>query len=62
MKFGQLFPKKPIIGMIHMPPLPGAPNNKLSMKQLTEFALSEASLLEDAGLDVEAGVFEQTSF
>ena len=51
MKFGQLFPKKPIIGMIHMPPLPGAPNNKLSMKQLTEFALSEADLLEDAGLD-----------
>jgi len=49
--FGQLFPKKPIIGMIHMPPLPGAPNNKLSMHRLTEFALSEASKLERAGLD-----------
>jgi membrane complex biogenesis BtpA family protein len=50
-KFRQLFPKKPIIGMIHMPPLPGAPNNKLSMKQLTDFALSEADKLEKAGLD-----------
>jgi uncharacterized protein len=34
-----------------MPPRPGASNNKLSMKQLTEFALSEADLLEPAGLD-----------
>ena len=51
MKFGHLFPKKPIIGMVHMPPLPGAPNSKLSMKQLTAFALSEASKLERAGLD-----------
>ena len=51
MKFGHLFPKKPIIGMVHMPPLPGAPSSKLSMKQLTAFALSEASKLERAGLD-----------
>ena len=51
MDFKRLFPEKPIIGMIHMPPLPGAPANNLSMKQLTEFALSEADLLEEAGLD-----------
>ena len=51
MDFSHLFPEKPIIGMIHMPPLPGAPNNRLSMKQLTEFALSEANKLERAGLD-----------
>ena len=51
MKFGQLFKEKPIIGMIHMPPLPGAPSNDLSMSRLTEFALSEASKLEGAGLD-----------
>lgn len=51
MKFRQLFPKKPIIGMIHMPPLPGAPNNKKSMRQLIEFALFEAEKLEHAGLD-----------
>ena len=51
MKFGQLFPEKPIIGMVHMPPLPGAPGSRLSMKELTEFALSEADKLESAGLD-----------
>ena len=51
MNFGQLFPEKPIIGMIHMPPLPGAPKSNLSMKQLTEFVLSEAGKLERAGLD-----------
>ena len=51
MDFRSLFPKKPIMGMIHMPPLPGAPGNSLSMKELTEFALSEAGKLEGAGLD-----------
>ena len=51
MSFHTLFPDKPIIGMIHMPPLPGAPSNRLSMKQLTEFALSEADKLESADLD-----------
>ena len=51
MNFEQLFPTKPIIGMIHMPPLPGAPDNGLSMKELTEFALSEADRLDGAGLD-----------
>jgi membrane complex biogenesis BtpA family protein len=51
LKFKRLFPEKPIIGMIHMPPLPGAPGSKLSMKQLTEFALSEADKLDGAGLD-----------
>jgi membrane complex biogenesis BtpA family protein len=50
-KFSQLFRRKPLIGMIHMPPLPGAPNNTMSMRELTEFALSEAAKLEHAGLD-----------
>jgi uncharacterized protein len=49
--FGLLFPEKPIIGMIHLPPLPGAPESKLSMNELTEFALSETDKLERAGLD-----------
>jgi membrane complex biogenesis BtpA family protein len=49
--FSSLFPEKPIIGMIHMPPLPGAPGNKLSMKELIDYALSEAEKLERAGLD-----------
>ena len=51
MDFSRLFPTKPVIGMIHMPPLPGAPDSRLSMKELTEFALSEADKLEGAGLD-----------
>ncbi len=51
MDFRGLFPEKPLIGMIHMPPLPGAPNNTLSMKKLTDFATSEADKLEGAGLD-----------
>jgi membrane complex biogenesis BtpA family protein len=49
--FQKLFPKKPLIGMIHMPALPGAPDNTKSMKELTEFAMSEADKLEGAGLD-----------
>jgi uncharacterized protein len=51
MEFRDLFPEKPIIGMVHLPALPGAPNNDMSMKQLTDFALSETSKLERAGLD-----------
>ena len=51
MEFRQLFHEKPMIGMIHMPPLPGSPGSSLSMKELTEFAISEADKLEDAGLD-----------
>ena len=51
MDFNRLFPAKPIIGLIHHPPLPGAPGSMLSMKQLTGFALSEADELESAGLD-----------
>lgn len=51
MEFKELFPRKPIIGMVHMPPLPGAPSSAMSMKELTEFALSEADKLEGAGLD-----------
>ena len=45
------FDDKPIIGMIHLPALPGAPLNDKSMEELTEFAVSEATKLETAGLD-----------
>lgn len=51
MSLSALFPEKPVIGMIHMPALPGAPESELSMKELTEYALSEADKLERAGLD-----------
>ncbi|MDA4128519.1 MAG: BtpA/SgcQ family protein [Thaumarchaeota archaeon] len=47
----ELFRAKPIIGMIHMPPLVGAPKNLMTMRGLTDFALSEAEILESAGCD-----------
>jgi len=50
-QFQEVFPKKPVLGMIHMPALPGAPKNRLSMEELIEFALSESKKLESAGID-----------
>jgi membrane complex biogenesis BtpA family protein len=49
--FSRLFPQKPLIGMIHMPALPGAPGSTMSIDELTNYALSEATKLESAGLD-----------
>jgi len=46
-----MFPHKPIFGMIHMPALPTAPKNALSVDRLIDFALAEAQKLERAGLD-----------
>ncbi len=51
MRLSDLFRDKPVIGMIHMPPLLGAPRNTMSMKELIDFALSEAGKLERAGID-----------
>jgi len=39
------------MGMVHMPPLPGAPNSGMTMDELIDFALSETAILERAGLD-----------
>jgi membrane complex biogenesis BtpA family protein len=47
----ELLSEKPIVGMIHMPALPGAPQNDKTMDELVAFALSEAEKLETAGLD-----------
>lgn len=44
--------KKPIIGMVHLPPLPGSPRHDgMSMKEITDFAVSEANLLVKAGVN-----------
>ncbi|BFI74523.1 BtpA/SgcQ family protein [Sulfurisphaera ohwakuensis] len=40
-----------IIGMIHLPPLPGSPNSKMSVEELLEYVRSEARILEEAGVD-----------
>ena len=46
-----LFEGKALLGMIHMPALPGAPAHSQSMDDLVDFAISEATMLEAAGLD-----------
>src|SRR3954465_3621734 len=51
MQLSDLFPEKPIIGMIHLPALPGAPRNDVSIDELIEFAVTEGRKLERAGVD-----------
>jgi membrane complex biogenesis BtpA family protein len=50
--FRELWPAaKPLIGMIHLLPLPGSPGWGGSMDALLERALADAGALEKAGLD-----------
>lgn len=43
---------KPVIGMVHLPALPGAPRyNGERMSDIADFAVEEARRLEEAGLD-----------
>jgi membrane complex biogenesis BtpA family protein len=51
MNFRDLFDEKPLIGMIHLPALPGSPNSSMNVDSLVEYALNEAKKLEEAGLD-----------
>jgi uncharacterized protein len=47
-----LFPTpKPVIGMIHLGALPGAPASRLSISELTDQALCEASIYRERGVD-----------
>lgn len=47
-----MFKKRPfIIGMIHLPPLPGSPKSKLSIDELVNYAITEAQKLQRAGVD-----------
>jgi len=43
--------KKWIIGLIHLDALPGTPNNSGSIEAICKKAISEATILENAGLD-----------
>jgi membrane complex biogenesis BtpA family protein len=47
----ELLERKPILGMIHLPALPGAPRHEETMDEIVQFALREAALLERAGVD-----------
>lgn len=54
-KLNEIFKyEKPIIGMVHLRPLPGSPmydKKKMSMQQIIDTALHEAQLLEQGGVD-----------
>ena len=52
-EFEQLFnTKKPIIGMVHLPPLPGAPiYNGEGLDSVIEYALAETKKLIDGGVN-----------
>jgi membrane complex biogenesis BtpA family protein len=50
-KFKDLFPeKKPLIAMIHVPALPGTPNNKLEISKITQQVCREAEVLIHGGV------------
>src|SRR5690349_16862530 len=42
---------KPVIGMLHIPSLPGAPLNKLDLKAITRWVIDDAKALTDGGVD-----------
>ncbi len=54
-RLNNIFDKpKPIIGMVHLRPLPGSPlydPQKMGMDQILDIAVQEAKLLEQAGVD-----------
>ncbi len=47
----ELLRARPLFAMIHMPPLPGSPRQSQDLDELVDFALDEASVLEDSGMD-----------
>jgi membrane complex biogenesis BtpA family protein len=44
-------PRPAIIGVVHLPPLPGAPGAAQPVEQIAQYAVSEARVLADAGFD-----------
>jgi membrane complex biogenesis BtpA family protein len=42
---------KPIIGMLHVPALPGSPQNALSFKEIVRWVLNDAETLLSEGID-----------
>lgn len=47
----ELLRSRPLIGMVHLPPLPGSPGATLELEELIDFALDEADILEEVGMD-----------
>jgi membrane complex biogenesis BtpA family protein len=42
-------PSRALIGMVHLPPLPGSPRSALSIEGIAQRAVAEATLLAEAG-------------
>ena len=42
---------KPVIGMLHIPALPGSPQNKLGFANTVDWVLRDAKALSDGGID-----------
>lgn len=42
---------KPIIGMLHVPALPGSPLNSLEFEAIVDWVLRDAKILNDGGID-----------
>lgn len=52
MSIRDLFPGgKPVIGMLHLPALPGAPANHLALSSIREYVLRDAEALVEGGVD-----------
>ena len=43
--------QKPVIGMLHVPALPGSPNNTLSLKDIIQWVITDATALVNGGID-----------
>ncbi len=43
--------ENPLIGVVHLPPLPGSPRHELSLKEICERALSDAETYLMGGMD-----------
>ncbi len=43
--------KKPIIGMLHVPALPGSPRNRLNLDAIHDWVMQDARALADSGVD-----------
>ncbi|MHC4092041.1 MAG: BtpA/SgcQ family protein, partial [Planctomycetota bacterium] len=42
-------PRPVLVGMIHLPPLPGSPHHRLGLKELVRHAVADAQTLRQAG-------------
>jgi len=43
--------RKPVIGMIHLPPLPGSPASRLSLEEIRDWVLGDAEALATGGVN-----------